>query len=177
MDDVRNRLGRRAGATTRPGAPPGGSGTASGVQGWLLILCLMLTLGGPLISAWLMAHQYAVLAPHFASASGLQAAIFVSFAIKASAVAFGAYAGLGLWRLRPNAVGTAKLALLAGLAAEVITTVIAVVVEPTHPMEGRLLRQVTIELIPSLAFFTLCFAYLNRSSRVEATFGPMRSDA
>jgi hypothetical protein len=177
MDDVHDPLGQRAAVTTRPSAPPGGSGAASGVHGWLLVLCLMLTLIGPLISVWLMAHDYAVLAPHFPGAGGLQAAVFVSFAITTSSVAFGAYAGLGLWRLRPNAVSTAKFALLVGLAAEVITTVIAVVVEPTHPMEGRLLRQVTVELIPSLVFFTLCFAYLNRSSRVEATYGAPRGDA
>jgi hypothetical protein len=41
----------------------------------------------------------------------------------------------------------------------------------------RLLFHVEVSLVPSLVFFTLCFAYLDRSRRVHATYGPQPADA
>ncbi|MCE9658386.1 MAG: DUF2569 family protein [Burkholderiales bacterium] len=141
----------------------------TGVRGWLLVLCLMLTTIGPLISVWLMAHQYDEFAPYLAGSAGLSVVIFVSLILTGCSVAFGAYAGLRLWRIKPNAVATARYALFASLAADIVSTVIAVSALPMHA-DGPLLRQVEIDLVPSLLFFTVCLAYLNRSSRVRATY-------
>lgn len=139
------------------------------VRGWLLVLCLMLTIIGPLVSVGLMAHTYEAFAPNLVGSAGLQAAVFGSLSLSTCSVAFGVYAGLRLWLVKPNAVVTAKYALLAGLAADIVTSVIAVAAGPMHAV-GPLLRQVEIDMIPGLLFFTLCFAYLNRSSRVRATY-------
>jgi len=142
----------------------------TGVRGWLLVLCLMLTVIGPALSAWLAFNEYAMFAPNLAGSPGLQGAAFVSMVITACAVAFGIYAGVCLWRIRPKAVTTAKQALLAGLAADIVTTTIDIVAGPNPIAEGQLLYQIEIGLVPSLVFFTLCFSYLNRSSRVHATY-------
>jgi len=149
-------------------APP----RPEGVQGWLLVLCLMLTLIGPAISAGLMAGEYAAVAPDFAAAPGLETTLLVSLAMTACAVAFGAYAGLQLWRVRPNAVRTAKRALLLGLAVDVLTTTLGIAAGHVPAGDTGLLRSTLIHALPSLLFFTLCFAYLNKSSRVEATYRP-----
>ena len=137
----------------------------------------MLTVIGPVVSAWLMADQYARFAPFFAGSPGLQAAILISVLIAACSVAFGIYAGLRLWRVRPNAVGTAKRALLFGLAADIITTAVDVVAGQAPTASDRLLYQIEANLIPSLIFFTLCFAYLNKSRRVQATYESQRTEA
>jgi len=141
----------------------------AGVRGWLLVLCLMLTIVGPLISVWLMTHTYQAFAPYLVGSIGLRVAVFVSLTLSACSVAFGVYAGLRLWLIKPDAVATARYALLAGLAADIVTAVIAVAAAPMHA-DGSLLRQVEIELVPGLLFFTLCLAYLNKSSRVQATY-------
>lgn len=176
VEDFSNPTSSRVVASTQPSSPLG-TGACTSVHGWLLVLCLTLTVIGPLISAWLMANEYAVFAPYFASSTGLQAAILVSLAITASSVAFGICAGLRLWLIRPNAVTTAKYALLAGLAADIVTTMIGLVAGPTLDGDDRLLRQLTTNLIPSLIFFTVCFAYLNKSSRVSATYPLAQGDA
>ncbi len=140
-----------------------------GVRGWLLMLCLMFTVVGPILSVCLMAYVYANATPLAAKPFGVQVSVLASLLLSACAVAFGVYAGIRLWLVRPNAVDTAKHALLFGLAVDVVTTAIEVA---TAPVPGeRLLLQVEISLIPSLVFFTLCFAYLNRSRRVDATYG------
>ena len=148
-----------------------------GVRGWLLVLCLMLIVGGPVISGWLMTNEYARFAPIFTETGDLQAVILISLLSTACSVAFGIYAGLRLWLIRPKAVSTAKYALLVGLAADIITTAIEVAAGQTPNAGDRLLFQVEVNLIPSLIFFTLCFAYLNRSKRVNATYKSPRTDA
>ena len=141
-----------------------------GVHGWLLLLCLMLTVVGPLISTWLVASEYRQLAPHFADSRSLQVATFFSIAITACSVAFGVYAGLRLWSIKPRAVNIAKASLLFGLAVEILTTSIQTAIAPASPAEGQLFYEVMMSLVPSLIFFTACFAYLNKSTRVEATY-------
>ena len=143
---------------------------SKGVRGWLLVLCLMLTVVGPLISAWVMAEKFASMAPFFADSRSLEAAMYVSIVIEACSVAFGVYAGIRLWSVRPGAVDTAKQALLIGLAANVITTALQIATGPTSNAEVRLLHEVTMKLIPDFIFFTVCFAYLNKSTRVHLTY-------
>ncbi len=138
----------------------------SRVRGWLLALCLMLTVVGPVISVWLMAEEYTT----FANASGSQLAILFSQALTTFSVAFGVYAGLRLWTIKPKAVNIAKSSLLFGLATDVITTGISVAVAPTSWPDAHFLGQTLFHALPGLIFFTVCFAYLNRSERVFATF-------
>ncbi len=158
---------RRAAANVTTGMQSGAE--LKGVRGWLLVLCLMLIVVGPIISAWLMAHMYIDAAPLASRPLSAQVPVHASLLLSACAVAFGIYAGVQLWLVRPNAVNTAKRALLFALAIDVITTAIEAATA-TSPSD-RLLLQIEVNLIPSLIFFTLCFAYLNRSRRVYATYG------
>jgi hypothetical protein len=42
---------------------------------------------------------------------------------------------------------------------------------PTSPFGSQLLDHSLLHLLPDLVFFTLCFAYLNKSVRVQRTYG------
>ena len=140
-----------------------------GVRGWLLALCLMLTVIGPAIAVWLMVIEYTSAEPLFLESPGRQAAALGSLLLSGCSVVFGVYAGVRLWLVLPNAVRTAKYALLFGLAVDIVTTAFeaAAAQVPSH----QLLFQVEIGLIPTLIFFTVCFTYLNQSKRVHATYG------
>ena len=168
MDDFTTPIDRRS-AGDITGSPPG-TKTYRGVRGWLLVLCLAFTIIGPLISAWLMTYQYRMFAPHFVSSVALQVAIFASLAITAGSVAFGVYAGFRLWLIRPNAVATAKYALLVGLAADIVAASIELAAGPISVADDGFVWPLTISLIPSLIFFTVCLGYLNKSRRVYATY-------
>jgi len=169
MNEFTTPIGDHAVASATPRRPPGASAGA-GVRGWLLVLCLMFTVIGPLICAGLMANTYSVFAPQFAGSGGVLAVVLVSLAVTAGSAAYGVYAGLRLWRIRAGAVATAKQALLVGLAADIVSTMIEVAAGRSQDAADRLLWQFTFNLVPSLIFFTLCFAYLNRSNRVGATY-------
>jgi hypothetical protein len=140
------------------------------VGGWLTVLCLMLTVIGPAISVWLMAHDYRALTAHAPFSAGAHAAALASLALSGAAIAYGVWAGLLLWRVRPLAVDTAKRALLFGLVVDVLTTANVLAGAPVSPQGAQFINQLMAHAAPSLVFFTLSFAYLNRSRRVAATY-------
>jgi hypothetical protein len=143
----------------------------TGIRGWLLVLCLMFTIVGPLISTWLMIEEYEAFAPHVVGSRGLQVTLLASMLAAMGSTLFGIYAGLRLWMIQASAVRTAKIALLIGLAADILITAIDVVAGATRA-DADLLSQTLFHLVPSLIFFTICFAYLQRSHRVYVTFRP-----
>ena len=141
-----------------------------GVQGWLLALCLMFVVFGPAISARLATHDWAELAPYFDESGGILAAAWLMVALRALSVAYGIHAGLALWTVRRDAVATAQRSLLLGLAVDIAITLIAWAADPNVELTPHLPAQLVLQVAPGLVFFTVCFAYLNRSERVAATY-------
>lgn len=156
--------------TAQSWSGPGSDLEFRGVRGWLLALCLMLTVVGPAIAVWLMVIEYTDAEPLFRESMSMQAAALGTLLLSGCSVVFGAYAGLRLWLVLPNAVRTAKYALLFGLAVDIVTT--ALEAAAAQVPSDRLLFQVEIGLVPTLIFFTVCYTYLNQSKRVYATYGP-----
>ena len=142
-----------------------------GVRGWLLALCLVMTVLGPLISVWQMAADYDAAAPDFAGSRAVLAGFVLTAALTGAAVAYGMYAGLRLWAVRPGAVATAKRALLFGLAVDVVTAALHAAIGAVAESGWAVRSDLTSALLTSLIFFAVCFAYLNRSARVQATYG------
>jgi hypothetical protein len=161
--------------TAQSRSGPGSDLEFRGVRGWLLALCLMLTVIGPAIAAWLMVVEYTNAEPLFRESVSVHAAALVTLLLSGCSVVFGAYAGLRLWLVLPNAVNTAKYALLFGLAVDIVTT--AIEAAAARVPSGQLLFQVEIGLIPTLIFFTVCYTYLTQSKRVHATYGPDKPTA
>ena len=163
---VSHGLPKRSGASDEDPHQP----IQPGVGGWLLALCWMLTIIGPLLSVGLLSEEYAPLAKYLSSPGEVQAVIALSIALTLLAVLYGMWAGFRLWTIRPGAVATAKRALLVGLAVDLITSALQVSVALESPADGSLLQGVMQGSALSLVFFTACYAYLNKSARVQATY-------
>lgn len=141
----------------------------AGVGGWLLVLCAMLTVVGPLISIWIVGEQFDASVPRYATSRGAQWAMIATVAATTCSVLYGIYAGIALWTIRPKAVTTARRALGLGLVVDVATTTISTSLDRAASA-GDGFYDVLWNLAPSLVFFTLCIGFLNRSRRVEATY-------
>ena len=164
---VSHGLPKRSGASDEDPHQP----IQPGVGGWLLALCWMLTIIGPLLSVGLLSEEYAPLAKYLSSPGEVQAVIALSIALTLLAVLYGMWAGFRLWTIRPGAVATAKRALLVGLAVDLITIALQLTaLAPEAAGDGSLLQGVMQGSALSLVFFTACYAYLNKSARVQATY-------
>jgi hypothetical protein len=127
------------------------------VNGWLLVLCMLLLVWAPFDTA-------------FSAARALEAlplrgpGLAVILMAQLIAVAVGIAAGLALLGRRPGAVAMANVALVTAAAVDVITYA-----TPYYP-NNRPPGDSTLILLGSLAYYAIWMLYLWRSKRVHDTF-------
>lgn len=141
-----------------------------GVGGWLLLFIIYLTIGTPLVN---FPDILDLLDFIFSYQLSIGYIIFHTIEIISiiGLVFFSIYAGVSLWRVKPNAVKLAKILLTTALVYSVISTIIIYFVYP--PIEPSLeeyfaaaISRIAIETVK----FTILFSYLTKSKRVKATF-------
>ena len=127
------------------------------IRGWLLLLCILLTIWNP--------AALAVVAASRVAGTGITTFAFTLLAIRLVVTSVGVAAGMALWHRRPGAVALAKAALILA-AIEAI---------------GRLATRAGLSEAPPGTRLPLALAaifyngawymYLEKSRRVRATFG------
>lgn len=151
---------RAAQTAIAPVSPPPATDTPHGVAGWLLLLCVALAIGIPLLTAY-----------NWSKVFSFSFSTFPWFSLGVSVVmaSFSFIAGLMLWRMHPRAVPIAKAYFLAEMALPVV-------------FGARLLIEMLstrIEMSPWTIFAVFVrpilmalvgYLYLVRSKRVRATY-------
>ncbi|MBA7708183.1 hypothetical protein ES703_117075 [subsurface metagenome] len=141
-----------------------------GVGGWLLLFIIYLTIGTPLVN---FPDILGLLDFIFSYQLSIGSIIFHIIEIISiiGLVCFSIYAGVSLWRVKPNAVKLAKIFLTTALVYSVISTIIIYFVYP--PIEPSL-EEYFVAAISRIALriviFAIWFSYLTKSKRVKATF-------
>lgn len=134
-----------------------------GVKGWLLLLCIILTVLNPLMTFFV----------YFADFKGFNAMSLLGVADTFWIVLitlFGMYAGINLWTVRSNAVKITKIYLLAMAGyALFITGYAFFILMPQDPTAYDITTAVGA-MVRLLAFAVIWYHYLLRSKRVKATY-------
>ena len=143
-----------------------------GVKGWLLFLCINLAILSPLIRVYFLATSYAGIQEYMLFLPRLRAVTIVQSILSVGIILFCIYAGIGLWMVRPGAVGTAKLFLLVSLGYGVVEIVLQYI--SIHPFEpdGAWVTNVVRDFIRAAVTTAIWYAYLHKSTRVRETYGP-----
>jgi hypothetical protein len=128
------------------------------VRGWLLLLCLLLTLWNPLTLAVVAASRVGSGTP----ASGLALALLAGRII---VTGVGMAAGMALWQKRPAAVQLAKSSLVLS-ALDVVARL------STRTGLSEAAPGTRLPLAVALILFNAAwYLYLEKSRRVRATYG------
>ena len=146
-----------------------------GVRGWLLLLCLSLTILDPfamLLSLFSVANASK---PLFEKHPGLLTLIAVSGIFRLAVAVFSVYAGLALWRVVPGAVPIARKYLM----AVVLYTVFAFILPALVGLPEELAREIaggsSVAGLLTISYAFVWYVYLTRSKRVRATYhAPVR---
>lgn len=134
-------------------------GVPSGVGGWLLVLCIILTIVVPAD----IAYQTILALRSGPSLSG-----FVFILVSWCLAIFSLTAGLLLWRARPGAVTTAKLFLLTQVAFAVVVYVNNLLASSHSPESAQ---DLALAILPvPFSFAIIWYSYLSKSRRVQATY-------
>ncbi|MHB9073026.1 MAG: DUF2569 family protein [Desulfobaccales bacterium] len=148
----------------------------TGVKGWLLLLCINLTI---FIPATCLYEANSTLDLFNSTRNKILLFMFkglllynILFVVSMVFLAlFSFYAGLRLWQSNPKAVKTAKAFLITQLILTLIILVSRPLVDLPLGGNGLIFGDLMKRLIPALLNFGLWFLYLSHSKRVRHTFG------
>jgi hypothetical protein len=140
-----------------------------GVKGWLLYLCIGLTILSPLFTvaglgrAFSAANRAADRLPGFMTAMAIDSVLAVLI------MALGIFAGASLWAVKPNAVRVAKLYLIVVPVYTVLEVALFLAILPSRAT-GTVIEKGTVSVLGSLLYAGLWLSYLKKSKRVKATY-------
>jgi hypothetical protein len=147
-----------------------------GVRGWLLFLCLNLTIIIPFLSLY---QVNCALRIFYLPGAQIQRVIFkhallyniLTIAVMLFLTIFSFYSGLKLWGEKPKAEKTAKIFLLTQLFLIIIIFSIRLIVPFYFDSYTFTLKIIITALIPSMFYFMVWYLYLSYSRRVRNTYG------
>jgi hypothetical protein len=154
-------------ADTRPAAP---EPQYKGVGGWLLLLCLGLTVFTPLLTMGSLATGVRESLSYFDRFPGLLVITVIDTILTLGLVAFSIYVGVGLWSIRPGAVQMAKRYLLCFLGYQAIAAILPFTAGLPSAATWAMIRAVAIDALRGVIYFAVWYSYLNESKRVRATY-------
>jgi hypothetical protein len=146
-----------------------------GVKGWLLILCIWLTILIPGKSIYYLIYNYLRYWPHFETYPGTVAPTVIYTALTLGVIGLSVYTGIALWSVRSGAVSTAKkfLFIFAGFSLVDIIFLMLFPMFAGLPFQSFVKTAMPValkETLKSILFPAICYAYLRRSKRVKATY-------
>jgi hypothetical protein len=147
-----------------------------GVRGWLLFLCLNLTI---IIPFSFIYQTNCALKIFYLPGMQLNQLIFkqsllyniISMAVMILLAIMSFYAGLSLWGLKQRAVKNTKLFLITQLSLMVIIVVIRPFMAFSLGGNSNSIGDIIKGLIPFLSYFSVWYLYLSYSRRVQNTYG------
>ncbi len=142
-----------------------------GVGGWLLFLCVSLTILSPLLSLVNISRGIQTIISFQGTGSPVVPMIAVDSIISISLLLFSFIAGLGLWRRGKNAVRDARTYLVVFFCYSFFA-----ILEPLlFGFRGDGLRQMTTTIalgtLRSAVYVVIWHSYLSKSVRVKNTYG------
>ncbi len=154
--------------------PPATSGKSryKGVDGWLLLFCLSLTVFNPIAGLYSIMASYKEAFQFFAKFPNLIIIATIYAVLTLLLASFGLYTGRKLWGVKADALKTAKKFLWASLAY-----VISIAILPYFaglPSTTETNAVITLDAIGRVIlgaiYVALWFGYLNKSERVRNTY-------
>lgn len=147
-----------------------------GVRGWLLLLCVTLTLLDPLAAFLNITYTTHLAKPHFHHVTGLTRLVLISGAASIALAIFSLYAGISLWKVAPGAVLTAKKYLLTVLAYSLFSLALPSLAGLSAEYREKILEGSFLTNLPTGVYVLAWYLYLERSKRVRATYRDRRTD-
>ncbi len=148
-----------------------------GVRGWLLLLCLSLTILDPLTILVALYSVSSAYRPRFEQYPALLKLIIASGVLRLALALFSVYSGLSLWRILPGAVATAQRYLKTIALYSVIAPFLPGVLGVPPELSGEMAPFSLFDSIITIAYAAAWYLYLRRSKRVRATYAAVEAGA
>ncbi|HNT69011.1 MAG TPA: DUF2569 family protein [Syntrophorhabdaceae bacterium] len=142
-----------------------------GVRGWLLLLCVCLTVLDPFSAFMTLIAATNAAKPHFDQYPELFRLVLIGGICSTFLIVFSIYAGLSLWRVVPNAVTTAKRYFISAFIYALFSMFLPVIVGVSEKAFPEFSQGASINNAIVIVYLAIWYLYLMRSKRVKATYG------
>ena len=145
-----------------------------GIRGWLLLFAVSLVFLNPLLALYslgVLVFSNRQLNPVFRYYPGLFTIALIESLIALGLVAFGAYAGILLWRKVPGAVYVIKKYLAAVLIYGILLAISEFTLAVQYNLPPAVLLQSMLRVVGIAFYYLLWMSFLRNSKRVEVNFG------
>ena len=148
-----------------------------GVKGWLLLLCVCLTILDPFSAFMTLIAITNATKPYFGQHPGIFRLILIGGICSTCLIVFSIYAGLSLWRIVPNAVTTAKRYLISAFLYSLFSIFLPAMVGISEGSFPDVAQTSSINNFVVMFYLSLWYLYLMRSKRVKATYAERTEDS
>lgn len=139
-----------------------------GVGGWLLLLCINLTILDP--AAIVLGVFGALPLADFEKHPEMARFMMISGGCRLALAAFSVYAGAALWRIQPDAPNTARRYLQAAAIYSAFALLLPGIVGLPGELYAEMAGASLVSSIVTLCYVAAWYLYLGKSRRVRATF-------
>ncbi|MGD9577066.1 MAG: DUF2569 family protein [Syntrophorhabdus sp.] len=141
-----------------------------GVKGWLLLLCINLSILDPFANLLNLAIGTHLGRQYFDQNPALQRLMVINGVCSIALAVFSIYAGISLWRVLPNAVTTAKKYLGAAFAYSIVSLFLPYLVGLSEEVQKEVGATSLLNSFVTALYLYVWYQYLKRSKRVNATY-------
>jgi len=141
-----------------------------GVKGWLLFLCVSLSILDPLATLLYLTLMTAMTKQYFDTSPQLMRLMLIHGTCGIGLAVFSIYAGLSLWRILPGAVNTAKRYLVIAMVYSCITPFLPYIVGLPEDFDESMKGNNLLNSLLTMSYMAVWYTYLQRSKRVQATY-------
>lgn len=141
-----------------------------GVRGWLLLLCICLTILDPFSAFMTLMAVTNAAKPYFDQYPELFRLVLIGGVCSTFLIVFSIYAGLSLWRVVPNAVTTAKRYFISAFIYALFSMFLPVIVGVSEKSVPEFSQRASLNNIIVMVYLAIWYLYLMRSKRVKATY-------
>jgi hypothetical protein len=146
--------------------------SCKGVGGWLLLLCINLSILDPLANLSYLAITANVAKPYFDKYPQLLKLLLINGTCGIGLAVFSSYAGLSLWRCTPNAVAVAKRYLSAAFLYSFLSPFLPTLMGLQETLGSAISSNTFLNSALTMLYLVAWYQYLRRSKRVRATYAP-----
>ncbi len=143
-----------------------------GVGGWLLLLCISLTILSPALTTYNLVTGWDALTAAADTVAGAQTMAVIDVVLSVPLVVFMVLAGVALWLRRPRAVRIARAFLVTMVVYNVVLIFMPYLAGMSSAAIDAMMPDVVVTAIRGFVFSAIWLAYLARSERVKDTYAP-----
>jgi len=141
-----------------------------GVRGWLLLLCINLTILDPFAMFFNLISATQLTKPHFDKLPQLLHLMVIGGGFSIALMVFSVYAGISLWKVLPNAVSIATKYLITVCFYSLFSFFLPSIVGLPEKAQEEFSANTAFNSLITILYISCWYVYLKRSKRVKATY-------